>query len=227
MGGIANLGSDAEPGHVYIHHNIIDNSAYRRGGRPGNYREDNWPVWTIGSPFPDHDADNKTSWWKVYNNTIVTRQDNGHRWAAAGPDNVTGNPEKYVLNNIFFVLGERVIFRNDLVSAGSHYNGNVFYRDRTDGLPLFSDFGDGGRYDSLIDFQAGSGTEWEAQGLEADPGFDFSAALDPLVSPAEVWAQYQPAALPAFSPGVSYEGLSWPGVEDVDYRGALPPGGAP
>ena len=59
MGGIANLSSDVAPGQVYIHHNVIDNSAYQRGGRPGNYREDNWPVWTIGSPFPGHDDGNQ------------------------------------------------------------------------------------------------------------------------------------------------------------------------
>jgi hypothetical protein len=227
MGGIANLGSEEQPGHVYIHHNVIDNAAYRRGGRPGNYREDNWPVWTIGSPFPDHDQGNKTSWWKVYNNTIVTRQDNGHRWAAAGPDNVTGNPEKYVLNNIFYVLGERVVFRNEHAATGSHYDGNVFYRDGAADLPLFTDFGDGGRYNTLADFRAGSGTPWERQGLETDPGFVFSAGLNPLDDPAAFLAQYRPATQPATSPGVGYEGLAWPGVENVNYRGAVPPVPAP
>lgn len=227
MGGIANLGSEDQPGHVYIHHNIIDNAAYRRGGRPGNYREDNWPAWTIGSPFPDHDQGNKTSWWKIYNNTIVTRQDNGHRWAAAGPDNVTGNPEKYVLNNIFYVLGERVIFRNEHAESGAHYDGNVFYRDGAAGLPLFSDFGDGSRYDSLADFQARSDAAWEIQGLETDPGFVFSAGLTPLDDLAAFWGQYRPATYPASSPGVSYDGLAWPGAEDVSYRGAVPPVPAP
>ncbi len=223
MGGIANLGSDEQPGHVYIHHNIIDNSTYRRGGRPGNYREDNWPVWTIGSPFPDHDQGNRASWWKIYNNTIVTRQDNGHRWAAAGPDNVTGNPEKVVLNNIFYTLGERVIFRNEHATAGSHYDGNVFYRGGAAGLPLFTDFGDGGRYDSLADFVASSGTAWESRGLESDPGFVLSARLSPLDDPAAFRAQFRPATQPASSPGVAYDGLDWPGVENVTYRGAVPP----
>lgn len=223
MSGISNLGSDEAPGHVYVHHNVIDNSTYQRGGRPGNYREGNWPVWTIGSPFPDHDEGNKTSWWKLYNNTIVTRQDNGHRWAAAGPNNVTGNPEKYVFNNIFYVLDERMIFRNDLVASGSHYDGNVIYRNVGGELPLFSDFGDAGRYHSLLDFQTNSGTEWEAHGLEMDPGFDLTAIIDPSFDLAVVWERYRPANIQMFTLGASYDGLDWPETQDVNYRGAVPP----
>ena len=222
MSGISNLGSDATPGQVYIHHNVIDNSAYHRGGRPGNYREGNWPVWTIGNPFPDHDAGNKASWWKLYNNTIVSRQDTGHHWAAVGPDAVMGNPEKYVLNNIFYTFGERVIFRNDRTSFGSHYDGNVFYRNTVDSLPLFSDFGDGGRYYSLLDFQADSGTNWETHGLEIDPGFDLSAINDPTFDPAVIWERYRPTNNPIFTSGASYDGLEWPETQEVNYRGAIP-----
>ncbi|HET9590037.1 MAG TPA: right-handed parallel beta-helix repeat-containing protein [Anaerolineales bacterium] len=223
MSGISNLGSDKAPGHVYIHHNIIDNSAYQRGGRPGNYREDNWPMWAIGSPFPDHDAGNKTSWWKLYNNTIVSRQDAGHKWAAAGPDSVEGNPEKYVFNNIFYIFGERVIFRNDLASFGSHYDGNVVYRDAGKDLPLFSDFGDGGRYYSLLDFQTNSGTGWEVHGLEMDPGFDVTSIVDPTFDLEIVWERYRPTSMRMFTLGASYDGLDWPETLDLNYRGAVPP----
>lgn len=222
MGGIANLSSDAPPGHVYIHHNIIDNSAYQRGGRPGNYREDNWPVWAIGSPFPGHDDGDKASWWKLYNNTIVTRQDAGHRWSSVGPDEVTGNPEKYVLNNIFYTIDERVIFRNDRASAGSQYDGNVFYRGTAESLPLFIDFGDGGRYGSLQEFRAGSSTDWERRGLEVDPGFDLSTLDDAGLDPATIRARYRPTNPQIFTLGASYDGLSWPGVQGVNYRGAIP-----
>jgi hypothetical protein len=222
MGGIANLGSGEVPGHVYIHHNVIDNSAYQRGGRPGNYREDNWPVWTIGSPFPDHGDGHKASWWKLYNNTIVSRQDAGHEWAAAGPDEVTGNPEKYVFNNIFYIVDERVIFRDDLASLGSHYDGNVFYRNTIDSLPLFTHFGDGGRYYSLLDFRANSGTDWETHGLEIDSGFDPDALNDPTFDPAGIWERYRPTQHQIFTPGASYDGLDWPETQDVFYRGALP-----
>jgi hypothetical protein len=222
MGGISNISSDAAPGHVYIHHNVIDNSAYQRGGRPGNYREDNWPPWTIGSPFPGHDDGNKDSWWKLYNNTIVTRQDDGHWYSAVGPDEVTGNPEKYVYNNIFYTIGERVIFRDDLESAGSHYDGNVFYRGKVDTLPLFLDFGDGGQYGSLQEFWASSGTGWEQHGLEIDPGFDPCALNDPSFDPVLVWERYRPTAPEIFTVGAPYDGLNWPETTGVDYRGALP-----
>jgi hypothetical protein len=223
MGGISNLGSDQTPGQVYIHHNVIDNSAYQRGGRPGNYRADNWPVWTIGSPFAAHDDGNKGSWWKLYNNTIISRQDPGHQWAAAGPDDVTGNPEKYVFNNIFYMFDERVIFRNDLASFGSHYDGNVIYRNTAENLPLFFDFGDGGRYDSLLDFQTNSETDWEIHGLETDPGFDLSAINDPTFDPAVIWERYRPTNHQVFTSGAAYDGLDWPETQNVNYRGALPP----
>ncbi len=223
MSGISNLSSEEAPGQVYIHHNVIDNSAYQRGGRPGNYREDNWPVWTIGSPFPGHDEGDKASWWKLYNNTIVSRQDDGHLWSPVGPGEVTGNEEKYVLNNIFYIFGERVIFRNDLVSLGSQYEGNVIYRDTVESLPLFSDFGDGGRYYSLLDFQANSGTEWERQGLEVDPGFDLAAITEPRFDAAVMWERYRPTNPQVFTLGASYEGLNWPGTQGVTYRGAVPP----
>lgn len=221
--GISNLGSNDAPGHVYIHHNVIDNSAFQRGGRPGNYREDNWPIWTIGTPFADHDDGLKDSWWKLYNNTVVTRQNVGHRWAAAGPDSVTGNPEKYVLNNVFYVLDDRVIFRDDLTSLGSHYEGNVFYQATDDELPLLANFGDGGRYDSLADFQMESDAGWEINGLQSDPGFDLESLTGLPFEPDTIWERYRPANEALFTPGASYDGLSWPGTDGVTYRGALPP----
>jgi hypothetical protein len=222
MGGISILGSDEAPGQVYIHHNVIDNSAYQRGGRPGNYREDNWHVWAIGSPFPAHDEGNKASWWKLYNNTIVSRQDPGHQWTPAGPDEVTGNSEKYVLNNIFYIFDERVIFRDDLASLGSHYDGNVFHRNIVKDLPLFTNFGDGGRYYSLLDFRTNSGTDWERRGLEIEPGFDPEAVSDPTFDPAGIWERYRPTDYRISTVGASYEGLGWPETQDVNYRGAVP-----
>lgn len=224
MGGIANLASDAQAGPVYIHHNVIDNSAYHRGGRPGNYREDNWQPWTIGSPFPGHDDGNKASWWKLYNNTVITRGDPGHRWSPAGPDEVTGNPEKRVLNNVFYVLDERVILREDDASLGSHYDGNVFYRRHGEDLPLFTSFGDDGRYASLAEFRDTSGTDWEVHGLEIDPRFP-DALEDPTYDPAGIWERYRPGELQVLTPGAPYDGVGWPGTAGVDYRGAVPPAG--
>jgi len=219
--GISNIGSDKAPGHVYIHHNVIDNSAYQRGGRPGNYREDGWPVWTIIRPFGSHDSGNKASWWKLYNNTIVTRR--GYQWGAAGPDPVTGNSEKYVYNNIFYVMDDRIVYRGDLAASGSHYDGNVVYRNAPGSLPLFLDFGDGGSYYSLDEFREDSGTDWEINGLEVDPEFSISVIDDPLFDPATIWERYRPHNSQVFSAGASYSGLDWPGVKGVNYRGAIPP----
>jgi hypothetical protein len=153
----------------------------------------------------------------------VSRQAPGHQWAAAGPDEVTGNPEKYVFNNIFYMFDERVIFRDDLVSLGSHYDGNVVYRNNAASLPLFSNFGDGGRYDSLLEFQTNSGANWERHGLELEPGFDLAALNDPGFDPAGIWERYRPSNKKMFTPGAAYCGLDWPETQGVYYRGAVPP----
>lgn len=218
--GIANIGSDEDPGHVYIHHNVIDNSAYQRGGRPGNSR--GWPVWTILNPFGSHGSDNEVSWWKIYNNTIVTRRGSS-KWSSAGPAGVTGNSEKYVYNNIFYVIDDRVVYRDDLASSGSHYDGNVIYRNAPGSLPLFLNFGDGSDYYTLDDFRENSGTDWEVNVLEVDPGFSISVIDDPLFDPATIWERYRPHNSQVFPAGVSYSGLNWPGTEGVNYRGAIAP----
>lgn len=214
--------SNAPPGPVYIHHNVIDNSAYQHGGRPGNYRASNWPVWTTIDPFSDHDSGNKAARWRVYNNTIVTRR-SGYDWNAAGPSRVSGNPEKYVYNNIFFVMDDRIVFRDDRTTAGSHYDGNVIYRVAPGRYPLFYRFGDGKDYYSLAEFRKRSGTNWEVNGLEIDPGFDVSEIDDPTFDPATIWDRYVPTNSAVLAAGVSYDGLNWPGMKGVGYRGALAP----
>ncbi len=220
--GISNLGSIAAAGHVYVHHNVIDNSAYQRGGRPGNYREEDWPVWTVLDPFASHSNANEASWWKLYNNTIITRR-SGYQWHAAGPTTITGNSEKYVYNNIFYVIDDRIVYRDDLASAGSHYDGNVIYRKAPGSFPLFLNFGDGRDYDSLADFRGNSGVDWEANGLEIDPGFNISVIDDPTFDPATIWERYRPAGCLIFTAGASYSGLNWPGTEGANYRGAIAP----
>jgi hypothetical protein len=219
--GISIDGSTTQGGPVYIHHNVIDDSAYQRGGRPGNFGETNWPVWTTLDPFGSHDKNNNAAWWKVYNNTIVTRR-SGYQWDAAGPTDVTGSGEKYVYNNIFYVIDDRVVFRDDQAAAGSHYDGNIIYRKAPGRFPLFVNFGNGHDYSSLADFRSSSGTTWEANGLEIDPRFDLCAINDPTFNPATVWERYRPSSAQVFTPGASYSGLSWPGIAGVNYRGALP-----
>jgi hypothetical protein len=133
-----------------------------------------------------------------------------------------GNPEKYIYNNIFYILDQRVIFRDDLTVSGSHYDGNVFHRNTIEGLPLFTNFGDGGRYDSLLEFRAMSGTDWEIHGLEMDPGFDLAAINDATFDSLGVWERYRPSQDQIFTLGASYDGLGWPETQGVDYRGAIP-----
>src|SRR5574341_305076 len=220
--GFSNLSSDEEPGHVYIHHNIIDNSAWQRGGRPGNYREDRWPVRMIINPFTIHDDGNKASWWKLYNNTIITRK-GGHKLSPAGPKPVTGNREKYVYNNIFYVIDDRIIYSDELASSGAHYDGNLIFRKAPGNLPLFKNFGDGRDYLTLDEFRKYSGTDWEVHGLEVDPGFSVSVIDDPDFDAATMWERYRPTNSQVSSGIASYSGLNWPGTEGVSYRGAIPP----
>jgi hypothetical protein len=220
--GFSNLSSDEEPGHVYIHHNIIDNSAWQRGGRPGNYREDRWPEWMIINPFTSHDNGNKAAWWKLYNNTIITRK-GGYKLSPAGPKPVAGNREKYVYNNIFYVIDDRIIYSDELASSGAHYDGNLIFRKAPGNLPLFRNFGDGRDYLTLDEFRKHSGTDWEVHGLEVDPGFSVSVIDDPHFDAETMWERYRPTNSQVSSGIASYSGLNWPGTEGVSYRGALPP----
>ncbi len=211
-----------DQGQVYIHHNVIDNSVYQHGGREGNYRAANWPVWTVIDPFGSHGAD-MAAYWKVYNNTIVTRK-SGYHWTAAGLNGILGDPEKYVYNNIFLILDDRIIFRGDNEVDGAHYDGNIMYRLAPTTYPFFYDFGNGGNYDSLVEFQNNSGTDWEQEGLEINPKLDTTAILHEGYDSLLIWERYRPRNPTAYTSGVSYAGLNWPGTSNIYYRGALEPG---
>ncbi len=220
--GISCLSSDTTAGHVFIHHNIIDNSAYHRGGRVGNYRQNDWPTWTVLDPFGSHDAGNKEAWWKIYNNTIVTRL-GGYKWADVGPGTVSGNPEKCVYNNIFYVRGDRLMHRDESVDTGSHYDGNVYWRSGNGKMVLFYNFGNGGRFASLAKFREKSGTDWETLGLQVDPGFDLKQIDNPRFDPVEVWNRYRPTNQAVMAEGVDYPDDKWPGSGGTKYRGAIGP----
>jgi len=213
----------ANNGHVYIHHNIIDFSAYQHGGREGNYRADHWPVWQIIHAFASHE-DTYGAWWKVYNNTIIGAK-SGYAWNPAGlPGDLTGNDSLYVYNNIFFVKDDRIIFRYHQSSTGAHYDGDIVFRlnpAEPDRFTLFYNFGDGNNYETLAAYQTNSGTNWEQSGLEVNPGFDLSSIENPNYEFGMMWNRYIPANPQVFIPGASYNGLNWPGTHDVNYRGAI------
>jgi hypothetical protein len=219
----------ANNGHVYIHHNIIDFSTYQHGGREGNYRADHWPVWQIIHAFASHE-DTYGAWWKVYNNTVIGAK-SGYAWNPAGlPEELTGNDSLYVYNNIIFVKDDRIIFRNHYASSGAHYDGDIVFRldpQEPQRFTLFYDFGDGNNYITLGEFRANSGTNWEQNGLELDPGFDLSAIENPNYEPEMMWNRYIPTNPQVLTPGVSYDGVTWPGTQDVNYRGAISDGVPP
>jgi hypothetical protein len=220
--GISMTGTPVQPsGPVYIHHNVIDVSIYQHGGRTGNFREDDWPTWNVIDPFGSH-GDDMAAGWKVYNNTIVTRK-NGYETTPAGPHAITGNPQKYLYNNIFLVLDDRTVFSGDHASSGTHYDGDVFYRLTTGPQLMFRDFGDGGDYSSLAAFRAGAGTNWESNGLELDPQLDMSAITDATYDAETIWQRYAPANLQMYTRGATYTGLAWPESKHNFYRGALAP----
>ncbi len=214
-------------GDVYVHHNVIDASHYQHGGRPGNYRASNWPVWMIIDAFGSH-GDSFAGKWKVYNNTTVHRR-SGYAWDPAElPAKVLSSPDLYVLNNIFLILDDRIAFRGRVSSSGAHYDGNVmcrlldttYHKPEIDTYPLFCQFGNGSNFATLADFKAGSGAAWESHGLELDPGLDLDGIVNESYDGWNTWKRYAPANSAVLSPGASYEELAWPGTEGIDYRGA-------
>jgi len=192
MAGISmNPGLDREGGHAYIHHNVIDNSYYQRGGRPGNYRENRWPQWTVVTPFSRHGRITANAYWKLYQNTIIVRKGGyGH---SAHPWIVSENSEKYVYNNIFYAFDDCEIFS----SIGSNYKGNAYWQVGADDTYLGQD--------------------------KIDPGFDDNLIDDPNFDSSTIWDRYIPTNSEILTPGASYSGHSWPGLNDIGYRGAMPP----
>jgi hypothetical protein len=216
-------------GDVYVHHNIIDASQYQHGGRTGNYRASNWPVWQICDVFGSH-GDTYPAKWKVYNNTTVHRRSGYSYDPAELPAKTQSGSDLYVYNNIFLILDDRICYRGRLATSGAHYDGNVMYRllDTTyhrplpNTYPLISQFGNGASFSTLADFRANSGTNWEDHGLEVDPQMDVNKIVHGNYDGGEAtWKRYFPRSTSVTTQGASYEGLTWPGTQGVRYRGAM------
>lgn len=211
----------ASQGHVYIHHNIFDTSKRNRMGRPENYRADAYPQWTYGNPVSSHGGGSKDGWWKMYNNTVIGNEGRQTTSTLGPAPALTANSEEYVVNNVFYAVGDRSILGHDLTSSGATYDGNVVWRTTSGTNAFFQDFGNGSDYTSLLGFRNSSGTTWEATGLEIDPGFDDSLVnLD--YYDGDVWGRYTPSNAVVNSLGYSYAGKNWPGTAGVNYRGAMP-----
>lgn len=222
------LDENSTIGDVYVHNNIIDASHYQHGGRVGNFRGSTWPTWMIISPFGSH-GDYYPPAWKIYNNTIISRRSGYAYNPAELPKKVQGNSELYVYNNIFLILDDRIAFRNHQASEGAHYDGNVMYRmldstyhePNTNRYPLYYEFGNGSNYSTLEDFRANSGTNWEISGMEVDPLLDVVSIVNDGFEGDKTWKRYFPMADTVFTEGASYADLNWPGVEGINYRGAM------
>ena len=231
--GISCRSGAGNPGPVYIHHNVIDNSSYHRGGRPG-CADSRWRPypWVTLAPFASHDDTNKAAWWRLYNNTIITRRNKPYNHPA-GPRCVWGNSQKYVYNNIFLSMDASIIFDGSLTecpetfATGSHWNGDIVYQMATSpSIPLFNKWGDSYSYFTLAAFRTANPTsDWEVLGLEIDPQFDFNDINNPVYD-ANIWERYRPANPQVYTAGVSYTDSNWPDTKYVNYRGAIPPEGA-
>jgi len=116
--GISGVGSG---GDVYAHHNVIDTSYPQRIGRPGHYREGlQYAPWGHISPFSRHGGTGGT--WRVYNNTILTRDGGRCMGLAAMPS------DAYVYNNLFYAPDRTCVFD----AIRDHYRGNAYWQLEAD-----------------------------------------------------------------------------------------------
>ncbi|MFL5800062.1 MAG: fibronectin type III domain-containing protein [Actinomycetota bacterium] len=217
--------STSPAGPVYIHNNVIDNSTLGRGGRPGNQESSNWVPWMTLDPSSTHSS-SRAGWWDFYNNTIVTRRSVTYNWDPSGPA-IWASANKSVYNNIFYSLDDRIIFRDDSLSSGANYDGDVVWRvaaPQSTQYTLLYNFGNGRSYSTLGAFQA-AGLGWEQHGLQVDPGFDVRRLADPTFDPATIWSRYAPTNPQVLTGAVSSAVLGWPGTSGVTYRGAVGPTG--
>jgi hypothetical protein len=189
---------DGAVGEIFLHHNIVDQSALRYVERKGNFG-DFERVWTTGwDLLGDHERNEacENSVYKIYNNTFI---------GGANPDKTGWHGEGTPLRSTF---RRHVEYNNIYVTMGdvsldpqvTDVAGNVLWRMR------------------------GGNATTEPLGLAVNPGFNaaaFSPESDDLKTSA-LRRLYTPTHPQVFTPGKSYRGLKWPGTEGVHYRGALP-----
>jgi len=123
---------------------------------------------------------------------------------------------------ILNALDKRTVFGREIISNFSHFNGNIFRQADPENEPIFKGFGDNNRYFCLKDLRNNSGTDWEIDGLQIDPGRDVDLIDSEGCDSSAVWEIYRPDNKSVFTSGSDYSGLNWPCVEEINYCGALP-----
>jgi hypothetical protein len=221
-------------GHVYIHHNILDNTWRHRVGRAGNIPSQDTELWVYdgagnqwgsGISFGAHGCDGvlcNSAKWKVYNNTIISIQTGDY---AKMNQRSIQNPAVYFYNNVFYNIGGGPVLLGDGTyepSTGMHWDGNIFWRTTEGSNDFLQNFG-GGSYPDLAAFLADPGTSpWErTNALQVNPGLNIGAIQQENYNLVAMWNLYRPTNPQVLTPGVSYKGLDWPGTEGVTYRGAI------
>jgi hypothetical protein len=137
------------------------------------------------------------------------------------PFSLTANSHYYAVNNIFYAVDDRLIYRGHSIASGATYDGNIIWRGAS-GTPLFMSFGDGGNYATLAAFQARQ-TSWEAHAQQVDPGYDLAEIGNPDYSYPAVLTRYYPRNPAVGTAGFSYRDVNWPETAGANYAGAFPP----
>ncbi len=191
--------SSTRIGQVFIHHNVVDLSQNRPVERRGNFGLFERETTSGWDALGDHDCNEscEASRFYIYNNTFIGGSESGEEgWHCEGTPLRSKYPEHVEYNNIFVSLG-----KSDLRPQIRNAQGNVIW-------------------------SAGSLLEnVEPDDLVLDPGIEsFRLELSDLqqLGMDEIRNRYRPTASACFSLGKSYDGLDWPGVAGVDYRGAVP-----
>ena len=225
-----------ERGTIFVHHNIIDASAFSLYGRidPNDELDDkydgpNGDGMATGRAVGMHSKSDITGGapWKIYHNTIVVSKDVDNRgtgvsYYADAFDPLTPHE---VYNNIFIQKWDDFIMREARTHDQSQiFDGNLYFRSaNSNNEEIFYRYydqidGTYQHYQNLPDF-VGS-PQWQATQIYYPPGWDTnSIEADP-----ELNQYYQPTINSAAASGaIDLSSKNWPGLEGETFRGALAP----
>lgn len=224
-------GDSAEPGTVFVHHNVIDARAPVLWSRDDVHDlvRDSYKGWQTASPFPHHTFSGVKAGvpWKIYHNTVLF--DSEHRSHGADYQlweqrNDTGVAHE-VYNNIFVDVADgRFTSGLDIAVTGQAYDGNVYWSERS-GTPQAT-YADLVGVDGKVDYATPEAfirsREFEATRASYAPGWEAgSASVDPRLDES-----FRPhAEIGRMDIGVTLPS-DWPGPRH-GVVGAVPPSGRP